>query len=241
MDNVASRFLVRLLSVSGGSRIHFVIRHARVEEVRWRPYCRAKGAIRHMRAAEAERSCHAWTEKVNVEAMRADHIVKNGIPAYRASSIQAATVFRDWAEVAESPGKGEPMENKTRLLLVDDEHDVTQLLRLRLTRRGYVCLAAESGEAALEMLAAEPVHVVIMDVKMPGMGGVAALAHMREGWPQIPVILLSGHADMQTAVTAMESGAFGYLMKPVDFEELLFKIEDASAQIRLEGERQTAC
>lgn len=129
------------------------------------------------------------------------------------------------------------MEKKTRLLLVDDEQDVTQLLCLRLTRRGFVCFTAESGEAALEMLSSEPMHVVIMDVKMPGMGGVAALAHMREGWPQIPVILLSGHADMQTAVAAMESGAFGYLMKPVDFEELLFKIEDASAQVRLEGGR----
>ncbi len=127
------------------------------------------------------------------------------------------------------------MENKTHLLLVDDEQDVTQLLCLRLTRRGYVCFTAESGEAALEMLSAKPVHVVIMDVKMPGMGGVTALAHMRKDWPRIPVILLSGHADMQTAVTAMESGAFGYLMKPVDFEELLFKIEDASAQVRLEA------
>ena len=116
------------------------------------------------------------------------------------------------------------MENKTHLLLVDDEQDVTQLLCLRLTRRGYACFTAESGEAALEVLSAKTVHVVIMDVKMPGMGGVAALAHMRKDWPRIPVILLSGHADMQTAVTAMESGAFGYLMKPVDFEELLFKL-----------------
>lgn len=129
------------------------------------------------------------------------------------------------------------MENKTHLLLVDDEQDVTQLLCLRLTRRDYVCFTAASGEAALEMLSAQPVHVVIMDVKMPGMGGVAALAHMRKGWPRIPVILLSGHADMQTAVTAMEYGAFGYLMKPVDFEDLLFKIEDASAQVRLEAGR----
>lgn len=126
------------------------------------------------------------------------------------------------------------MENRTHLLLVDDEQDVTQLLSMRLSRRGYVCTTAEDGETALEALSTETVHVVIMDVKMPGMGGVAALAHMRERWPQIPVILLSGHADMQTAVSAMQSGAFGYLMKPVDFEDLLFKIEDAAAQILLE-------
>lgn len=127
------------------------------------------------------------------------------------------------------------MENHIRLLLVDDEQDVTQLLCLRLTRRGYLCEVAHSGEEALQCLQNAGVHIVVMDVKMPGMGGMAALRNIRAAWPQTPVILLSGHADMQTAVAAMQDGAFGYLMKPVDFEELLFKIEDAAAQQRLEG------
>lgn len=81
----------------------------------------------------------------------------------------------------------------------------------------------------------EPFPIVVMDVKMPGLDGMAALLQMVARWPDSQVILLSGHADMQLAVQAMSQGAFGYLMKPVDFDELLFKIEDAAAQSRLES------
>lgn len=127
------------------------------------------------------------------------------------------------------------MEEGIKLLLVDDEQDVTQILSRRLSKRGYICHCSQSGEDALRCLGQEPVQIVVMDVKMPGMGGMAALQHIRTDWPDIPVILLSGHADMQTAVSAMQTGAFGYLMKPVDFDELIFKIEDATAQLKLEG------
>lgn len=127
------------------------------------------------------------------------------------------------------------MENQIRLLVVDDEQDVTHLLSMRLNRRGFACVAAHSGEAALESLARQPAHVVVMDVMMPGMGGMEALQRIKAAWPQTAVILLSGHANMQIAVDAMRTGAFGYLMKPVDFDELVFKIEDAAAQLRLEA------
>lgn len=127
------------------------------------------------------------------------------------------------------------MDSTIRLLLVDDEEDVTKLLCLRLARRGYACVAAASGAGALQCLREQLCHVVVMDVKMPGMDGIETLQHIRAAWPHLPVILLSGHADMQTAVQAMQTGAFGYLMKPVDFDELLFKIEDAATQLRLEG------
>lgn len=126
------------------------------------------------------------------------------------------------------------MPESMQLLLVDDEAEVTALLHRRLTHRGYACLCAHSGEEALETLQTQSCAVIIMDVKMPGMGGIAALEQARILHPQVPVILLSGHADMQAAVEAMQAGAFGYLMKPVDFDELLFKIEDAAAQTRLE-------
>ena len=97
----------------------------------------------------------------------------------------------------------------TRILLVDDEKEVTALLAKRLVRRGYQCDTAADGLAAFKIIV--------------------------EQWPTAQVILLSGHADMQLAVQAMSEGAFGYLMKPVDFDELLFKIEDAAMQSRLEG------
>ena len=132
----------------------------------------------------------------------------------------------------------------TRILLVDDEKEVTALLAKRLVRRGYQCDTAadcvEVGEAADGLQALKAVErydpsLIITDLKMPNMDGIAALKIIVEQWPTAQVILLSGHADMQLAVQAMSEGAFGYLMKPVDFDELLFKIEDAAMQSRLEG------
>ena len=118
----------------------------------------------------------------------------------------------------------------TRILLVDDEKEVTALLAKRLVRRGYQCDTAADGLQAVEAMREQPFPIVVMDVKMPNMDGIAALKIITA-----QVILLSGHADMQLAVQAMSEGAFGYLMKPVDFDELLFKIEDAAMQSRLEG------
>lgn len=121
------------------------------------------------------------------------------------------------------------------LLLVDDEVEVTRMLSLRLNKRGYICRCARCAEEALELQEQRVAPLIILDVKMPGMGGMEMLTRLRARWPQVGVILLSGHADMQTAVSAMQGGALGYLMKPVDFEELLFKIEDACTQLKLEA------
>lgn len=127
------------------------------------------------------------------------------------------------------------MPATVELLLVDDETEVTRMLSLRLGKRGYSCRCVHCAEDALQLVQQSAVHIIILDVKMPGMGGMEMLHRVREGWPDIAVILLSGHADMQTAVSAMQGGALGYLMKPVDFDELLFKIEDACMQLKLEA------
>ena len=124
---------------------------------------------------------------------------------------------------------------KIKILLVDDEPDVTRILSKRLGRRGYECQAASNGQEAVDAMAQFAFGVIIMDVKMPVMDGMSALQIIHARWPKTQIILLSGHADMQLAVQAMSEGAFGYLMKPVDIEELLFKIEDAVTQIRLEA------
>ncbi len=124
-----------------------------------------------------------------------------------------------------------------KILLVDDEEDVTRILAKRLGRRGYECATAANGQLALNAMQDTAYHVVIMDVKMPVMDGMSALQQIHRRWPCTQVILLSGHADMQLAVQAMSEGAFGYLMKPVDLDELLFKIEDAATQCRLEAEQ----
>lgn len=124
---------------------------------------------------------------------------------------------------------------KTKILLVDDESDVTRILSKRLGRRGFECQSAGNGQEAVDAMSQFVYGVIIMDVKMPVMDGMSALQIIHSRWPKTPVILLSGHADMQLAVQAMSEGAFGYLMKPVDIDELLFKIEDAVTQVRLEA------
>ena len=124
---------------------------------------------------------------------------------------------------------------KIKILLVDDEPDVTRILSKRLGRRGYECQAAANGQEAVDAMAQFAFGVIIMDVKMPVMDGMSALQIIHARWPKTQIILLSGHADMQLAVQAMTEGAFGYLMKPVDIDELLFKIEDAVTQVRLEA------
>ena len=124
---------------------------------------------------------------------------------------------------------------KIKILLVDDEPDVTRILSKGLGRRGYECQAASNGQEAVDAMAQFAFGVIIMDVKMPVMDGMSALQIIHARWPKTQIILLSGHADMQLAVQAMSEGAFGYLMKPVDIDELLFKIEDAVTQVRLEA------
>lgn len=126
----------------------------------------------------------------------------------------------------------------THILLVDDEEDVTRILAKRLEKRGYACARAANGREALDAMEGEFFPIVIMDVKMPVLDGMGALQQMTTRWPKAQIILLSGHADMQLAVQAMSQGAFGYLMKPVDFDELLFKIEDAATQTRLESDNE---
>jgi Response regulator containing CheY-like receiver, AAA-type ATPase, and DNA-binding domains len=122
-----------------------------------------------------------------------------------------------------------------KVLLVDDEIEVTKILSKRLGRRGYDCQTAANGQEAVDAMRQFPFGIVIMDVKMPVMDGMTALQLIHAQWPKTQIILLSGHADMQLAVQAMTEGAFGYLMKPVDIDELLFKIEDAETQRRLEA------
>jgi DNA-binding NtrC family response regulator len=113
------------------------------------------------------------------------------------------------------------------VLLVDDEVDYLEILVKRLTRRGLVATAVHNAEDALERTGKETPDVVVLDVKMPGMDGIATLREIKKRHPLVEVIMLSGHADVEAAIEGMELGAFDYLVKPTDIEELLFKIQDA--------------
>ena len=108
-----------------------------------------------------------------------------------------------------------------RLLLVDDEVDFLEPLNTRLSRRHVTCATATSGEDALRLLQAGPFDCAVVDVKMPGMDGLELLRRIRRDYPQTPVVLLTGHASVEMGVQGMELGAFDYVLKPVDLDELL--------------------
>ncbi|MDL2317018.1 response regulator [Desulfovibrio sp. OttesenSCG-928-A18] len=122
-----------------------------------------------------------------------------------------------------------------RILIVDDERDAGDILCLRLARRGMLPHSVASGQAALDWLADNSADLVLLDIKMPGMDGLEVLDYIRRLYPQLPVIILSGHANMGDAAKGMELGAFFYLLKPVNLEELCYKIEDALHLADLRG------
>ena len=108
-----------------------------------------------------------------------------------------------------------------RLLLVDDEVEFLEPMAARLRRRQLACTIAQSGTEALQALAREPFDCAVVDAKMPGMDGVELLRRIRRDYPEVAVILLTGHASVDLGVQGLELGAFDYLMKPVDLDELL--------------------
>ncbi len=113
------------------------------------------------------------------------------------------------------------------VLVVDDEKDFVEMLSLRLQEAGEKVSTAYSGKECLEILEASPIDVVILDIKMPGMDGIETLGEIRKRFPIIEVIMLTGHGSTETAVEGMKLGAFDYLLKPADFDDLSAKLERA--------------
>lgn len=116
---------------------------------------------------------------------------------------------------------------KLKLMLVDDEERFLTTTSKLLERKGHDVKTALSGQEALEKLSTHEVHVVILDVKMPGMDGVATLKEIKKLFPLVEVIMLTGNATVESAIDGLLSGAFDYLMKPCDIDDLLAKAEDA--------------
>lgn len=116
---------------------------------------------------------------------------------------------------------------KPNLMLVDDEARFLSTTKKLLEKKGYTVLTAGSGAEALELLRSDPIHVVILDVKMPGMDGVATLREIKRQYPMVEVIMLTGHATVESAIDGLKSGAVDYLMKPADLEEIIDKATDA--------------
>ncbi|WP_461209129.1 response regulator [Desulfocurvus sp. DL9XJH121] len=117
----------------------------------------------------------------------------------------------------------------THVIIVDDEAAFAAALSKRLSKRGFSVQSAPGGEACLELLAQGPAHVVVLDLRMPGMDGLETLSCIRERHPGTRTILLTGHGSVESATEGTRLGAFDFFMKPVDLDELSARIEEAAA------------
>ena len=129
-------------------------------------------------------------------------------------------------------------DHKAKLLLVDDEDGFRTTIAKRLGKRGFSPMQAASGEACLDVLAHNPVDVVVLDVKMPGMSGMDTLKAIKQSYQKVQVILLTGNVAVSDGIQGIKFGAFDYLTKPVEIDHLVNKIHQAFEMTRLEEETQ---
>ncbi len=120
--------------------------------------------------------------------------------------------------------------NEIKILIVDDEVEFASTLVERMELRGIKAKATNCGEDALSSVIMEPPDVVLLDLKMPDIGGLEVLDGIKSTDPSIEVIMLTGHGCTVSGIEGMEHGAFDYLMKPVDLKVLLEKIQQAFEQ-----------
>lgn len=127
------------------------------------------------------------------------------------------------------------MERKIYILLVDDEIDFLEITAKRLARRGYEVKTASSCSEGLKVFEASPVDVVVLDVMLPDTDGIHCLKEIKKMFPSTAVILLTGHASMEAGLECMDSGASDYCLKPVEFDELVDRIEIVYRDMNSQG------
>ncbi len=118
---------------------------------------------------------------------------------------------------------------RSNVLIIDDEEGFANALERRLTKRNMTVFTAGGGDEGLELLREHgEIEVVILDMKMPGKDGLAVLREIKEEFPLVQVVMLTGHATVSSAIEGVRSGACDYLMKPCDLETLTEKIREAA-------------
>src|SRR5262245_25882754 len=123
-----------------------------------------------------------------------------------------------------------------RVLVIDDEEAIRKSLRMVLEYEGYEFLEAASGPEGLETLKRESPDALLLDIKMPGMDGVEVLDVLRGRDQQIPVLMISGHGDIPTAVEAIHKGAYDFIEKPLESDRVLTALRNAIERKRLRDE-----
>jgi DNA-binding NtrC family response regulator len=124
-----------------------------------------------------------------------------------------------------------------KVLLVDDEEKFVVSNAKLLSKRGYDVSTALNGKEALQKLETNDVDVTVLDVKMPGMDGITVLKEIKQRFPLVEVVMLTGHATFESAVSGLKIGASDYLMKPSELGELIQKIEEAYEKRKLHEEK----
>jgi DNA-binding response OmpR family regulator len=114
-----------------------------------------------------------------------------------------------------------------KILLVDDEQEFTGTLSERLSLRGYEVQTADNGEEALQALENGLPDVAVLDLKMPGQGGIELLKRIKSMHPGLPVLLLTGYGSTQEGIKGMQLGAADYLLKPLNIETFILKLKEA--------------
>ena len=124
-----------------------------------------------------------------------------------------------------------------KILVVDDEQSILDLVSAYLRREGYEVYTALDGLSGLQTVRAFKPDLVVLDVMLPGMDGIEVLKEIKRRFPLVEVVMLTGHGTAETAVEGMKLGAYDYLLKPADFEELLGKLEAARNRKESQEER----
>ena len=129
---------------------------------------------------------------------------------------------------------------KQKILIVDDEVSILQSLSGILQDEGYGVVLAASGEEGLERAKKDPPDLILLDIWMPGIDGMTVLDQIKKIYPLIPVIIISGHGTIETAVKATRMGAFDFVEKPLSIDRVLVSIQNAIEFSRLEEENRFA-
>ncbi|MBW2564296.1 MAG: sigma-54-dependent Fis family transcriptional regulator, partial [Deltaproteobacteria bacterium] len=131
------------------------------------------------------------------------------------------------------------MNNKSTILVVDDDHAHRTMLRTLISGWKYEIIEADDGLTAIEEVRKRPFDLVLMDVRMLKVSGLEALDEIKSFNPAIPVIIMTAYSSVETAIEAIKKGAYDYLTKPLDFDKLKLTIKRAMEHIRLKEENRT--
>jgi len=128
------------------------------------------------------------------------------------------------------------MDTPKKIMLVDDEQDFLDIMAKFFKKRNIPFATARGCREAMDRLGEDRFDVVVMDVSMPGLDGLMCMVEMKKVQPVLEVIILTGHASLDSGISGMKKGAFDYCLKPVDFEELLEKIILARERAATQGD-----